>query len=85
METLNPVMDGLAHKPKPPKKVPDARKHGVGRTIIEHNHDGSHQVELHHIDPRREPARHGAENLEALHDLLEEHLGGKPTKEEMES
>jgi precorrin-2 methylase len=85
METLNPVMDGLASKVKPPKKVKDMRKHGIARTIIEHNHDGSHQIEHHHIDMRREPSKHGAEHLEALHDHLEELLGGKPSKEELEA
>lgn len=76
-------MDGLAHKPKPPKKVKDMRKHGIARTVIEHNHDGSHQIEHHHIDMRREPAKHGAMDLEALHDHMEEMLGGKPTAAEM--
>lgn len=79
----SPVMEGLAHKPKPPKKVKDTRKHGIARTIIEHNHDGSHQIEHHHIDSRREPSKHGAEHMEALQDHLQEMLMGKPTKEEM--
>ena len=83
METLSPVLDGLAHKPKPPKKVPDKRKHGIARTIIEHNHDGSHQVEHHHIDARRESSKHGIADMEALHDHLEEMLGGRPSKEEL--
>ena len=79
------MVDGLAYKPKPPKKVKDSRKHGIARTIIEHNHDGSHQIEHHHVDARREPSSHGAPDLEALHDHLEEILGGKPTKQEMEA
>lgn len=85
MDTMadSPVMQGLAHKPKPPKKVKDLRKHGIARTVIEHNHDGSHQIEHHHVDPRREPAKHGAPDMEGLHDHLEEMLGGKPTAAEM--
>lgn len=77
------AMAGLAHKPKPPKKVPDTRKHGISRTVIEHNHDGSHQISHDHIDPRRESMKHAAPDLESLHDKLEEILGGKPTKEEL--
>lgn len=80
---MEAVLEGLAHKLKPPKKVPDKRKHGIARTVIEHNHDGTHQVEHHHIDARREPSKHGVEHLEALHDHLEEMLGGKPSKEEL--
>jgi len=78
-----PMMDGLSHKPKMPKGMKDERKHGVGHTHIEHNHDGSHKVTLHHMKHGVEPTTHGAANMEELHDLLEEHLGGKPTEQEM--
>ncbi len=81
META--ILDGLAHQPKAPKKVKDTRKHGIARTVIEHNHDGSHQIEHHHIDMRREPSKHGAMDMESLHDHLEEMLGCKPSAEEM--
>ena len=80
----NSAYEGLAHTPKPVKQAKDKRKHGIARTFIEHNHDGSHQVEHHYKTPGKEPSKHGAENLEALHDLLEEHLGGKPTAAELE-
>ena len=73
---------GLAHKPKPPKKVKDHRKHGISHTHIEHNHDGSHQITHHYIHPQAEPSKHSAGDLEELHDHMEEMLGGKMTKEE---
>lgn len=84
MDTLNPVMEGLAHKPKPPKKVQDLRKHGIAEIHIKNNHDGTHHITHHHVDGRRESSTHSAQNLEELHDHLEHHLGGEPTKEEME-
>jgi hypothetical protein len=80
----NAVMDGLSHKPKMPKGMKDMRKHGVAHTMIEHHHDGSHQVTHHHIKPGVEATKHGAADLEGLHDHLEEMLGGKPTEQEME-
>jgi len=78
------VMEGLAHKPKPRPKVKDMRKHGVAMTHIEHHHDGTHKITHHYIHPHLEPTHHGAEDMEALHDHMEEMLGGKPTKQEME-
>jgi hypothetical protein len=39
---------------------------------------------FHHMQPGVEPTTHSAPNMEAMHDKLEEMLGGKPTKEEME-
>lgn len=77
------VMGGLGAKPKPPKKVPDKRKHGIARTIVDHNHDGSHSMEFQHIDPRRESSKQSAPDLESLKDHLQEMLGGKPKPEEM--
>ena len=78
------ILEGLSHKPKMPKGIKDQRKHGVAQTIIEHHHDGSHKITHHHIKPGVEVTTHGAPDLEALHDHLEEMLGGKPSKEEME-
>jgi len=78
-----PMMDGLSHKPKMPKGMKDERKHGISHTHIEHHHDGSHQVTHHHMKPGVEPTKHGMGDLEALHDHLEEMLGGKPTEQEM--
>ena len=82
META--ILDGLAHKPKMPKGIKDTRKHGMAETRIEHHHDGSHKITHHPVKPGVESTTHGAPDLEALHDHLEEILGGKPTKEEME-
>ena len=82
---MNPVMEGLAYKPKAPKKVKDMRKHGYERTVIHHNHDGSHQIEHHPMHPAHEMTKHSAPDMEALHDHLEEMLGGKPTQQEMET
>jgi hypothetical protein len=81
----SPTMEGLAHKPKMPKGVKDMRKHGVAHTMIEHHHDGSHKITHQHIKPGVEATTHGAPDLESLHDHLEEMLGGKPSKEEMEA
>jgi len=81
META--MMDGLSHKPKMPKGMKDARKHGVAHTMIEHHHDGSHKITHHHVKPGVEATTHGAPDMEALHDHLEEILGGKPTEQEM--
>ena len=84
METMTDMpMMGLAHKPKPPKKVKDTRKHGIDEMHIKMHHDGTHQITHHHIDKRREPAVHGTGNLEELHDHIEQMLGGKPSKEEL--
>jgi hypothetical protein len=80
MET---AMMGLSHKPKMPKGMKDERKHGIARTTIEHHHDGSHQITHDHMKPGVEPTKHGAPDLEGLHDHLEEMLGGKPSAEEM--
>ena len=79
----SPVMEGLAHRPKPPKKVKDMRKHGIAETHIVHHHDGTHHITHHHVHPAMEASTHGANDLEELHDHLEEHLGGKPSREEM--
>lgn len=79
----NAVMDGLSYKPKMPKGIKDQRKHGVAETRIEHHHDGSHKIMHQHVKPGTESTTHGAADLEALHDHLEEILGGNPSKEEM--
>ena len=81
META--MLEGLSHKPKMPRGMKDQRKHKIGRTEIEHLHDGTHKMTLHHMNPGVEPTTHSAPDLEALHDKLEEMLGGKPSKEEM--
>ena len=80
----SPAMEGLAQKPKMPRGMKDMRKHGVSETHIEHHHDGTHKITHHHIKSGVEATTHGAPDLEALHDHLEEMLGGKPSKEEME-
>jgi hypothetical protein len=79
----NAVMDGLSYKPKMPKGIKDQRKHGVAQTMIEHHHDGSHKITHRHAKPGVEATTHGAPDLEALHNHLEEILGGKPTAGEM--
>ena len=82
---MEAVLEGLSHKPKMPRGMKDHRKHGVGHTSIEHLHDGTHKVTLHHMKEGVAPTTHGASDMEALHDLLEEKLGGKPTQQEMET
>jgi len=82
---MDAIMEGLAHKPKAPKKVKDMRKHGFSHTVIHHNTDGSHQVEHHPMSHLHGASQHGVPDMESLHDHLEEMLGGKPSKEEMEN
>ena len=81
---MDTALAGLSHKPKMPKGMKDERKHGIAHTMIEHHHDGSHQITHHHMKQGVEPTKHGAPDLESLHDHMEEMLGGKPTPEEME-
>lgn len=76
------VITALGTKPRMPKKMKDERKHGISHMVIDHVHDGSHHITHNYIEPM-ESTRHTAGNLEELHDHLEEHLGGKPTKAEM--
>ena len=80
---MEAMLEGLSHKPKMPRGMKDMRKHGAHRTEIEHLHDGTHKATFHHMKPGVESTTHSAESMEALHDLLEEKLGGKPSKEEM--
>lgn len=80
---MDTAMMGLSHKPKMPKGMKDMRSHGIARTMIEHHHDGSHQITHEHMKPGTMPTKHGAPDLEGLHDHMEEMLGGKPTVEEM--
>jgi hypothetical protein len=80
---MHDVVEALSHKPKMPRGMKDMRKHGVSETHVKHNHDGSHHVTFHHLKPGVESTTHSAEHMEALHDLMEERLGGKPTAEEM--
>jgi hypothetical protein len=80
---MEAVLEGLSHKPKPPKKVKDMRHHGIAETRIRHNHDGSHHITHEYIHPAHEPTTHGAQDLADVHDHLEEHLHGKPTPEEL--
>ena len=82
---MHDLAEALSHKPKMPKGMKDMRKHGIHETYIKHHHDGTHQITHHHMNPDVQPTTHGAEHLEALHDHLEEMLGGKPSKEEMEN
>jgi hypothetical protein len=79
----NYVEAALSHKPKMPKGVKDERKHGIAHTHIEHHHDGSHAITHHYVKPGIEPTKHGAPDLEGLHDHLEQHMNGLPTEEEM--
>lgn len=81
---MDSAMAGLSQKPKMPKGMKDARaSHGIARTMIEHHHDGTHQITHEHMKPGVMPTKHGAANMEALHDHMEEMLGGKPTDAEM--
>src|SRR5579884_4241086 len=80
---MDTVLEGLAHKLKMPRGMKDSRKHGIARTHIEHHHDGSHKITHHYVKPGVGPTEHGAEHMEALHDHLEEMLGGKPSEEEL--
>jgi hypothetical protein len=80
---MDTAMMGLSHKPKMPKGMKDMRKHGIARTMIEHHHDGSHQITHEHMKLGTMPTKHGAKDLEELHDHMEQHLGGMPTDEEM--
>lgn len=80
---MEAILEGLSHKPKMPRGMKDMRKHGISHTHIEHHHDGTHKITHHYIKHNVGPTEHGAEHMEALHDLLEENLGGKPTAEEM--
>lgn len=80
---MDSAMMGLSQKPKMPKGMKDSRKHGISDIHIQNNHDGSHQITHMHMKPGVEPTKHGVPNREALHDHLEEMLGGKPTAEEM--
>jgi hypothetical protein len=77
------IETALSHKPKMPRGMKDMRKHKIGHTAIEHLHDGSHKMTFHHMQPGVEPTTHSAPNMEAMHDKLEEMLGGKPSEEEM--
>ena len=73
----SPVMEGLAHQHKPPKKVKDMRKHGIAETHIVHHHDGTHHITHHHVHPGMEPSTHGAQDLEELCTTTwNERLGG---------
>jgi hypothetical protein len=80
---MHDVVEALSHKPKMPRGMKDMRKHGIAETHILHHHDGTHQITHHHMKHDVAPTTHGAEHMEALHDHLEEMLGGKPTAEEM--
>lgn len=80
---MDTAMMGLSQKPKMPKGMKDARKHGISDIHIQNNHDGSHQITHTHMKPGVAPTKHSAPNLEGLHDHLEEMLGGKPTAAEM--
>lgn len=80
---MEPMLEGLALKPKMPRGMKDMRKHGIAETHIKHNHDGTHHITHHHIKHGVQATTHGAEHLEALHDHMEEMLGGKPSAEEM--
>lgn len=77
------VIEGLSAKPKMPRGQKDMRKHKIGNTMIEHLHDGSHKMTFHNLKPGVEATTHSAPNMEAMHDKLEEMLGGKPTEKEM--
>lgn len=80
---MDAVMEGLSHKPKMPRGQKDMRKHGMAHTKIEHLHDGSHKMTFHSKKPGMEPVTHSAPDMEAMHDKLEEMLGGKPSEGEM--
>jgi hypothetical protein len=77
------AIEGLAHKPKMPRGMKDQRKHGIHRSEIEHLHDGTHEITHHYIKHGVGPTKHSVPNMEALHDHLEEMLGGKPSAEEL--
>ena len=79
------ALEGLVHKPKPPKKMKDMRKHGFSHTVIEHHTDGKSHTVKHHPIVGPEPMSYGAADLEEVHDGLERHLHGEPSKEEMEA
>lgn len=80
---MESAMMGLSQKPKMPKGMKDMRTHGISRTTIEHHHDGTHAIEHDHMKPSVMPTKHGAANMEELHDHMEEMLGGKPSAAEM--
>lgn len=81
---MESAMMGLSQKPKMPKGMKDARaSHGIARTMIEHHHDGTHQITHEHMKQGVMPTKHGAHDMEALHDHMEEMLGGKPSEAEM--
>lgn len=80
---MGAMLEGLSNKPKMPRGMHDARKHGVASSQIEHLHDGSHKITHHYTKPGVGPTEHSAPDLEALQEHLQEILGGKP-KEKME-
>jgi hypothetical protein len=81
---MEAMLEGLSHRPKMPRGMKDARKHGVAETRIEHLHDGTHKMTHHYMKPGVEATTHSAPDLESMHDHLQEMLGGKPSPEEME-
>lgn len=81
---MDSAIAGLSHKPKMPKGMKDARSsHGIARTMIEHHHDGTHQITHEHMKPGVMPTKHGAAGTEELHDHLEKMLNGEPTEAEL--
>lgn len=68
------VTSALAHKPKMAKKHEDKRKHGIHHTHIQSHPDGSHTVNM--TGPAGE---HGgaAMDLDAVHDMLQKHMGAE--------
>lgn len=79
------AMKGLSHRAKAgkPAKHEDKRKHGYAETRIKHHPNGSHTVEHHKIGQAADPHAYAAQDMDAMHDGLEEHLNGKPTAAEM--
>jgi len=80
---MEAMLEGLSNKPKMPRGMKDMRKHGVQQTVIDHAHDGTYKITHNHMKPGVAPTTHGAPDLEALKEHLQQILGGKPNKEQL--
>lgn len=82
---MDAPVQGLSQRPKAAPKTPkqkDKRKHGIAKHVIHHHADGTHHIEKHMIGGG-EPTVYGAQDLDGVHDRLEENLNGPPSEQEM--
>jgi hypothetical protein len=61
-----------------------AKKHKFHTTKIEHHKDGSATVHHMHEDGEKHDVRHGVTDLDAVHDSMQDHLGGPPSDGDQE-